>query len=170
VQAAFVSALGVAIASGFSGFKAQPAQAQAAYGSYVGIGGAYGITSEAETGENGGFSGVIAGRYRFLKMPISIRAQAFIFGGSFAFVPTISYDYPLNWNTDIYLGAGISLASGDDPSPVGNQNAFVLQPGIDYIFPNSRLALFGNAVIAFNGFREGGNTAVSLQGGVGYQF
>lgn len=149
---------------------AAPAQAQAAYGSYVGIGPAFGLTSDAETGEGSGFSGVISGRYRFLELPISIRAQALVFSSSFAFVPTVSYDYPLNWNTDIYLGAGISFPSGDGVSLVGDRTAFVLQPGIDYTFSNSRLVLFGNAIIAFNAYREGGNTAVSLQTGVGYQF
>lgn len=172
MQAAIASALGGALAGAAGLVDAKPASAQAAYGSYVGIGAAFGLTEEADTGNGDGFAGVIAGRYRFLRMPISLRATAFVFGGSFAIVPTVSYDYPLSWNTDIYLGAGVSFPTGDDddPSPVGNATSFVLQPGIDYMFPNSRLALFGNAIIAFNGYREGGNTAVSLQGGVGYQF
>ncbi len=170
VQMALASVLGSAIAASLSALEARPAHAQAAYGTYVGIGGAVPITSDGDTGEGGGFSGVIAGRYRFLRMPISIRAQAFVFGSNFALVPTISYDYPVTWNMDVYLGAGFSFASGDDPSPVGNQNAFVLQPGLDYMFPNSHLAAFTNAVIAFNGYRDGGNTAVSIQAGMGYQF
>ena len=53
---------------------------------------------------------------------------------------------------------------------MGNQTAFVLQPGIDYMFPNSRVVLFGNAIIAFGAYRDGGNTALALQTGVGYQF
>ncbi|MBE7380767.1 MAG: hypothetical protein F6J95_005090 [Leptolyngbya sp. SIO1E4] len=170
MQLAFASALGGAIAGGAVLMTAEPANAQAAYGSYVGVGAAIGLSSDADTGDGANFAGVISGRYRFLRIPVSIRAQAFIFGDGFALVPTVSYDYPLNWNTDIYLGAGLSFSSGDDPSPVGDRTAFVLQPGVDYIFPNSRLTLFGNAVIAFNGYRDGGNTAVSLQGGVGYQF
>jgi opacity protein-like surface antigen len=172
MQAAIASTLGGTLAGASLMADARPANAQAAYGSYVGIGAAFGITEEADTGRGDGFSGVITGRYRFLRMPVSLRATAFVFGGSFAIVPTVSYDYPLNWNTDIYLGAGVSFPTGsdDDVSPVGNQTAFVLQPGIDYMFPNSRLGLFGNAIIAFGGYREGGNTAVSLQGGVGYQF
>ncbi|NER81548.1 MAG: porin family protein [Leptolyngbya sp. SIO1D8] len=170
MQLAFASALGGAIAGVSVLMSAKPANAQAAYGSYVGVGAAFGLTSDADTGDGSDLSAVIAGRYRFLRVPISIRAQAFIFGDGFAFVPTVSYDYPLNWNTDIYLGAGLSFASGDNPSPVGDRTAFVLQPGVDYMFPSSRLTLFGNAIIAFNGYRDGGNTAVSLQGGVGYQF
>lgn len=170
-QAAIASALGGAIAGGVGLADMKPANAQAAYGSYVGIGAAFGITEEAETGRGGGFDMVLTGRYRFLRMPVSLRATAFLFD-NFTIVPTVSYDYPLNWNTDIYLGAGVSFPFGgdEDVSPVGNQTAFVLQPGIDYMFPNSRLGLFGSAIIAFGGYREGGNTAVSVQGGVGYQF
>lgn len=169
IQSALVATLGGAIAGAAVLASAVPAQAQAAYGSYVGVGGSVGLTSDAD-GDGADFAGVISGRYRFLQIPVSIRAQAFLFGDGFAFVPTVSYDYPLNWNTDIYLGAGVSFPSGDTPSPVGDSTSFVLQPGIDYMFPNSRLALFGNAVIAFNGFRDGDETAISLQGGVGYQF
>jgi opacity protein-like surface antigen len=167
---ALASVASGAIAIGAALTSAAPAQAQAAYGSYIGLGASFGLTDDANTGQGSGFSGVIAGRYRFLEIPVSIRAQALVFGDGFAFVPTVSYDYALNWNTDIYLGAGVSFTGGDEPSPVGNQTAFVLQPGVDYMFPNSNLVLFGNAIIAFGAYRDGGNTALALQTGVGYQF
>lgn len=164
-------ALGGAIAAATLCLGQQPAQAQAAFGSYIGVGGSVGLTSD-NTGAGSSFSGVISGRYRFLETPMSLRAQAFVGGGTFAFVPTVSYDYPLNWNTDIYIGAGVSIAGGSGtPSSVGDQTAFVIQPGIDYALPNSRLVLFGNAIIGFGAFRNGsGSPAVAIQGGVGYQF
>jgi len=170
-QAAIASALGVGLAGVASVMAVKPANAQAAYGSYVGIGAAFGLTEEAETGRGSGLDMVITGRYRFLRMPVSLRATAFLFD-NFTLVPTVSYDYPLTWNTDIYLGAGVSFPIGDDdePSPIGNNTVFVLQPGIDYMFPSSRLSAFGSAIIAFGGYREGGNTAVSIQAGMGYQF
>ena len=150
--------------------NAAPVQAQPAYGSYIGVGAAVGFTDDANNnGTN--FSGVIAGRYRFLELPISIRAQALIFGGQTALVPTVSYDYPLNFQTDIYIGAGVSFPVGSgDPSPVGDRTAFVLQPGIDYALPNSNLVIFGNGIAAFNAYENGGGTAFSVQGGVGFQF
>lgn len=150
--------------------QAAPAQAQAAYGSYIGIGAAVGLTRDS-TSRGDNFSGVIAGRYRILETPVSIRGQAFVFGSSFAFVPTVSYDFPLDWQTEAYLGAGVSFAgNGSSPSPVGDKTAFVLQPGIDYALPNSNLVIFGNAVFAFGAYQNGGGTAVSVQGGVGMQF
>ncbi|MCM0592850.1 MAG: hypothetical protein HEQ19_28620 [Gloeotrichia echinulata CP02] len=141
----------------------QPAQAQVAYGSYVGVGPTVGVTDGSQVG------GVIAFRYKLLESPISFRAQALV-GRSTAIVPTVSYDVPLNWQTDAYLGAGVVFANGDTPSPVGNKISFALQPGIDYMVPNSNTVIFGNAIIAFDGYRDGGGTAVSVQGGLGLRF
>lgn len=141
-----------------------PASAQAAYGSYIGIGPGIGLTSG--DGDGSRVSGVIAARYKFLRAPISLRAQAFIGNGT-AIVPTISYDYPLNWQTDIYLGAGASIPLGGNTA-VGDRTSFAIQPGIDYALPNSNLVVFGNAVIAFDGYRSG--AAATLQGGVGLRF
>ena len=141
-----------------------PVVAQAAYGSYIGIGPSVAITS----GDGGSrVAGVIAGRYKLLRAPISLRAQAFV-GNGVAIVPTISYDYPINWQTDVYLGAGASIPLGGD-TVVGNRTSFAIQPGIDYALPNSNLVVFGNAVIAFDGYRNGG-AAATVQGGVGFRF
>jgi hypothetical protein len=139
----------------------QPAQAQVAYGSYVGVGPTVGFTDGIQVG------GVVAFRYKLLETPLSFRAQALI-GRNIAVVPTVSYDVPLNWQTDAYLGAGLVLAGGD--SPVGDKLSFALQPGVDYVVPNSNTVLFGNAIIAFDAFRDGGGTAISVQGGVGLRF
>ncbi|NJL47183.1 MAG: hypothetical protein HC929_06365 [Leptolyngbyaceae cyanobacterium SM2_5_2] len=170
-HAAIASLLAVTATAAGAMLNPEAAQAQVAYGSYVGVGGGLGLSNEAETGQGSGVQGVIAGRYRFLTAPVSVRGQAFVFGGDFAFVPTVSYDFPLSWNADAYVGAGVSFPSGsDDPTIVGNKTAFVLQPGIDYMFPNSNLVAFGNAIFAFNAYRNGGNMAISVQGGVGIQF
>ncbi|MCW6038239.1 hypothetical protein K4A83_18455 [Spirulina subsalsa FACHB-351] len=148
----------------------QPVLAQAAYGSYVGIGGGFGVMND-QGGNGQDWSGVVAFRYKFLEVPVSLRAQGFV-GRSVAVVPTVSYDIPLNWQTDLYIGAGAAFGSGSNgvPSPVGDKTSFALQPGIDYAVPNSKLVIFGNAVIAFDAYRNGGGTAVSVQGGVGYRF
>ncbi|WP_315861634.1 hypothetical protein [[Limnothrix rosea] IAM M-220] len=144
------------------------AQAQAAYGSYIGVGGSIGITSD-DNGDGQQIGAVISARYKFLEAPISIRTQAFI-GDSTAVVPTISYDIPLSWQTDAYVGAGVSFANGETPSPVGDQTSFVLQPGIDYAIPNGNTVVYGNAVVAFDAYEEGGGTALAIQGGLGLRF
>lgn len=154
--------------------QASPAMAQAAYGSYVGVGGSLGLTDGNDAaGESQDEAAVIAARYHFLRLPMSVRAQALVFTDTNALVPTVSYDFPLNWNTDLYLGAGLVIqdaGENDSPSPVGNQTAFAIQPGVDYMLPNSRLVVFGNAIIAFDAYREGSGAAAALQGGVGVQF
>ncbi|MBE9038078.1 hypothetical protein [aff. Roholtiella sp. LEGE 12411] len=145
------------------GISTQAAQAQVAYGSYVGIGPTVGITDGIQLG------GVLAVRYKLLEAPISFRAQALI-GQNTAIVPTVSYDLPLNWQTDAYLGAGLVLAGGGNSSPVGDKISFALQPGVDYVVPNSNTVIFGNAIIAFDAYRDSGGAAVSVQGGVGLRF
>ncbi len=144
-------------------YPAKPAQAQVAYGSYIGVGGTVGVSDGTQVG------GVLAVRYKLLETPISFRTQALI-GENTAVVPMVSYDVPLNWQTDAYLGAGLVLAGGDTSSPVGNKVSFALQPGVDYMVPNSNTVIFGNAIIAFDAYRDRNDTAVSVQGGVGLRF
>lgn len=165
-QVAFSSA---AISIGLLCSMSAPVQAQAAYGSYIGIGGSFGVT-DGPGGSGTSGAGVIAFRYKFLELPISIRAQALI-GQATAFVPTVSYDVPINWQTDAYVGVGAAIQNSDQSnSPVGNQTAFVLQPGIDYSFPYSNVVMFGNAIIAFDAYKNSSDTAASIQGGVGVRF
>ncbi|WP_017716507.1 hypothetical protein [Kamptonema formosum] len=162
----FLPAVGlVALGTACLASAAPPACAQAAYGSYVGVGGGFGVISRDGERQS---SALIAIRYKVLEVPISLRAQAFLMGEGVALVPTVSYDIPLNWQTDTYVGAGVSFAGGE--TPVGNKTGFAIQPGIDYSLPNSRLVVFGNAIIAFDAYREQGGTAFSLQGGVGLRF
>ena len=163
----WLSGLGFAAMLVGLSLTSEPVSAQAAYGSYVGVGPTFGITGD-DDGDGQQLGGVIAARYKILELPISLRAQAFL-GEGFAFVPTVSYDFPINWQTDAYVGAGVSIA-GAGTSPVGDQISFALQPGIDYMIPNSSTALFGNAVIAFDAYRDGGGVALAVQGGVGLRF
>jgi hypothetical protein len=144
------------------------AQAQAAYGSYIGVGGSIGITSD-DNGDGQQVGAVISARYKFLEAPISLRTQAFIGAGT-AVVPTISYDIPVTWQADAYVGAGVSFASGTSPSPVGDKTSFVIQPGLDYAIPNGNTVIFTNAVVAFDAYEAGGGTALAVQGGMGLRF
>jgi hypothetical protein len=173
LDAGAIALSGSALALGVTFATPSAASAQAAYGSYVGVGGSFGLTRGDGGNESRDTSAVIAARYRFLRVPISVRAQALVFTDTNAFVPTVSYDIPITWQADAYLGAGVAFQDGgsnDDASPIGNQTSFVLQPGIDYSLPNSRLVVFGNAIIAFDAYREGGGPAAALQGGVGVRF
>lgn len=160
-------ALGSVVVAGAIAITGSPAKAQAAYGSYIGIGGSFGLTeSNMQDSEN---SVLLAARYKFLRLPVSLRAQGLIGGDGSAFVPTLSYDIPITWDADVYLGAGGSFVTGDN-TPVGDRSSFAIQPGLDYSIPNSELVVFGNAIIAFDAYRDEDKTAVSLQGGIGIRF
>lgn len=163
---------GVAIAVGLVFAQPSSVNAQAAYGSYIGIGPSFGLTEgEESTNEDSKeISGVLAVRYKFLEAPISLRTQVLVGDGT-AVVPTISYDIPISYRADAYVGVGASIVTNSrDNTPVGNKTSFAIQPGVDYALPNSRFVVFGNAIIAVDAYKEGGNTAVSLQGGLGLRF
>lgn len=168
------SAWGVALGSlavgvGITLLNPTAVSAQAAYGSYIGVGGSVGLT---DGGMDGGDSagGVIAVRYKFLEAPVSLRGQVLI-GEATAFVPTVSYDIPLSWQTDFYLGAGAAIQDSDTSySPIGNQTSFVLQPGFDFTLEDSNLVIFTNALIAFDAYKNSNDTAASIQAGVGVNF
>ncbi|WP_432808160.1 hypothetical protein [Pantanalinema sp. GBBB05] len=145
------------------------ANAQAAYGSYIGLGGSFGLTPGKN--DHNQFAGDLAVRYKFLKAPVSLRTQVLV-GESTAVVPTVSYDIPINWQADAYVGIGASIVTNHNKNtPVGNRTTFVVQPGVDYALPNSNWVVFGNAIIAFDAYDDVDNrTAVSLQGGLGLRF
>lgn len=164
----FKALLATTVVAAALGLTTDSASAQAAYGSYIGVGVGYSPTEDGND-EGNQMGGVVSVRYKFLEAPISLRVQGLIGAGT-AVVPTVSYDFPLNWQTDAYVGAGLSFASGDSPSPVGDQTSFAIQPGVDFMIPNSNTVLFGNAIVAFDAYRQGSGTAFSLQGGVGLQF
>ena len=163
--------LSSAALASLTAIAAPSVQAQPAYGSYVGAGASFGFTSgNTSMGESSRTSALVAARYKFLEFPISVRTQILI-GNSTAVVPTVSFDVPLNFDTDIYIGAGVALANTVDTTPVGNKNSLVIQPGIDYTLPNSNLVLFGNVIFAFDAYRNSpGTSATSLQTGLGLRF
>lgn len=145
-------------------------RAQPAYGSYIGGGLSFGVSEgNVNSGEGRNTSALAALRYKFLEIPISLRTQV-LFGSSTAIVPTVSYDYPVNFDTDVYLAAGVAFTNSSTNTPVGNKTAFVLQPGVDYTIPNSSLVIFGNVIFAIDGYRNGSGTATALQTGVGLRF
>lgn len=160
----------IALTSLWSLSLTDKAIAQPAYGSYLGVGVSFGL-SDGNTfaGEGRTTSLLLSGRYKFLEVPVSLRTQVLI-GNSTAIVPTISYDLPINFDTDLYIGVGAALANTNTVTPVGNKNSFVIQPGIDYTMPNSNLVIFGNAIFAFDAYRGTNGTATSLQTGVGFKF
>ncbi|OLP20008.1 hypothetical protein BST81_02745 [Leptolyngbya sp. 'hensonii'] len=161
--------VGVFLSIGSTATVQLSASAQPAYGSYIGVGPSFGVTQGGAIHEGRQIAAVVAARYKFLELPLSARVQGMFFSGTTAIIPTVSYDIPLNWQTDVYIGAGYSFSDGGSPSPVGNRSTFVIQPGIDIVLPGSDFVIFGNAIYAIDAYKSGGG-AVALQGGVGIRF
>ncbi|MEM8604284.1 MAG: hypothetical protein AAGF24_10665 [Cyanobacteria bacterium P01_H01_bin.121] len=166
----WLSRVGVLAIGASALLAAKPAEAQPAYGSYIGVG--IGVGQRNNDGDALDLAGLAAFRYKFLELPVSLRSQLLVDDGSIAFVPTVSYDIPLSWQLEPYIGVGASFAQ--EGSIVGDKTSFVIQPGIDYAIPNSRVVIFGNAMIAIDAYNDSGprdgDTAVSVQTGVGYRF
>jgi hypothetical protein len=161
---------GMALAAGLFISTQSPVQAQAAYGSYIGAGVSFGVTNGGGgPNETANASGHFAVRYKFLRAPVSLRTQVLVGGNGVAVVPTISYDIPINWQGDAYIGAGASIVRGDK-TPIGNKGSFVIQPGVDYSLPNTSMMLYTNAIVAFDGYKSNNGTAVSIQAGAGLRF
>jgi hypothetical protein len=158
--------LGVAIATSvLTSFSAiAVAEEVTQPGSYVGAGVSLQsfATNPSVVGAN------LAGRYKFDGVPISARSSVLFGNGGTSVVPTVSYDLPVGDRANVYLGAGASFKVGGDASMTGDQTAFALQPGVE-VSLNKSVLLYGNAVIPFNGQRNG-SAGTSLQAGVGVQF
>jgi opacity protein-like surface antigen len=167
-----INQLGIVLGlAGMTIMSTPTASAQPAYGSYLGVGASFGLNNgNTSAGETARTHILLTGRYKFLEVPLSLRTQVMI-GSSTAVVPTVSYDIPMNFDTDIYIGAGVALANTADTTPVGNKNSFVLQPGIDFAIPKTNFVLFGNVTFAFDAYRHApGVTATAVQTGVGFRF
>ena len=103
------SIAGIALGSLALAFAAQsPAKAQAAYGSYIGIGPAFG---------DGEIAVAINGRYNILELPISIRGAAFLGDGT-SFVLQPGVDYTLDRSNLVIYGNAIVPIGGDTSTAV----------------------------------------------------
>jgi hypothetical protein len=137
----------------------------------VGIGASFGLTDgNINAGEESTIGGLIAARYKFLEIPVSLRGQVLI-GESTAVVPTVSYDIPINFNADVYVGAGVALANTRAKSRQwAIKIALWFNLGSTTPVPNSNLVIFGNAIFAFDAYRNTDKTAAAVQTGLGFRF
>ncbi len=154
-------------------FSARPASAQVLperglSGSYLGGGASVGVGDPNDN--NALFGGNIQGRLDSARLPVSLRGAALINGDNAALMPLITYDIGVAPNTNLYVGGGYSFTVNDDePSPLGNQDAPVITAGIETAVQRN-LALYGDAKIGIDAYRDSNNTAASFQVGAAYRF
>jgi hypothetical protein len=163
------SAAALAIAP-FMGMGAASAKPVGFNGSYVGAGVGAGVTSGGQGNDGATVGGNIQGRFAVPNAPVSVRGSVLFNGNSSAVIPSLSYDIPLNSNTNVYAGAGYSFAQKNgNTSQLGNQDAAVLQLGVESQVSRG-IVLYSDVKYGINAYQGSNRGAVSLQGGVGFNF
>ncbi|MBF2046216.1 MAG: outer membrane beta-barrel protein [Elainella sp. C42_A2020_010] len=150
----------------------QPASAQAVIprgmdGSYLGGGVSVGVSNPDD--DDAILGGNVQGRLDLPTVPISVRGAALFNGDNAALMPLVTYDLGVAPNTNLYVGGGYSFTVNDDASPLGNQNAPVITAGVETAIQRN-LALYGDAKVGIDAFKDSNDTAVSVQVGAAYRF
>jgi opacity protein-like surface antigen len=138
-------------------------------GNYVGAGMSLGAFDDGQDANAPIVGGNIQTRYAIPQAPVSLRGSAIFNDQSVALVPMVSVDVPVTNRANVYLGAGYSFVPTDNVSPLGNQNSFVISPGVEASI-NEKFMVYSDAKIGIDGFDRGNATAMSFQVGAGYRF
>jgi hypothetical protein len=148
--------------------SAQPIPERGMSGSYLGGGVSVGVGNPDDN--DAVFGGNIQGRLDSPRLPVSLRGAALINGDNAALIPLVTYDIGVAPNTNLYVGGGYSFTVNNDrPSPLGDQSAPVITAGIETAVQRN-LALYGDAKIGIDAYRDSNNTAASFQVGAAYRF
>ncbi|MBD2328221.1 MAG: hypothetical protein B0A82_21420 [Alkalinema sp. CACIAM 70d] len=163
---ASVSALLVGSTVAASSASAQPVPFN---GSYVGAGVSGSVTGGGAGNDGPNFGGNVQGRFAVPNAPVSVRGTVLFNGNNSAIVPTLTYDYAVAKNTNVYAGAGYSFVQKDGTnSPLGNRDTAVLNVGVESQVAKG-VVVYSDAKYGIKGY-ESGKPSVGLSAGVGLQF
>ena len=140
--------------------------------SYLGGGISAGVTNggSARYDEDSQFGGNVQGRFAIPNTPVSARGALLFGGDTVAIIPSISYDVPVNNNTNVYFGAGYSFVGDEGKStPLGNKDAVVLSTGVESQL-NNNIVVFGDAKLGIDAYKDSSAAAASIQAGAAYRF
>lgn len=138
-------------------------------GSYLGGGVSIGLNSEVGSND-ANFGGNVQGRFDVPQGPVSLRGAALINSNSVNLVPTVTVDFGVAPNTNLYLGGGYSFATNEgETSALGNQNSAVLTAGVETAVRRN-VALYSDVKVALDGVADSDKTPVSVQLGAAYRF
>lgn len=147
-----------------------PPEVKGTNASYVGAGLSVGITNSGQGEEGAKVGGTIQGRYAFPNLPFSFRGAIQFNDVASTIMPIISYDLPMNKNTNLYLGAGYGFH--DTPgksSTFGNTDAPLLTVGLESNL-SDKIIIFGDTKLGIEPYQNTGVSSVSVQLGAGYRF
>lgn len=146
------------------------AQPQGMDGSYIGVGGAAGITNGGKTGDAANLGVNIQGRLDFKNAPVSLRGAVLFNNETYAAMPIVSYDIPVAKDANAYLGVGYSFVGNEGKaSPLGNKDSLVLTAGVE-AGVSKNVVVYGDAKWGIDAYKNSSADAVSLQLGIGYRF
>lgn len=149
--------------------KQQPTGTNA---SYLGVGISAGVTNGGSPryNDDAQFGGNVQGRFAIPNTPISARGALLFGGDTVAVMPMLSYDVPVNNNTNVYLGAGYSFVGDKGKStPLGNKDAVVLTTGIESQV-KKKVVVYGDVKLGIDAYEDSSASAASIQAGVAYRF
>lgn len=159
----------VVVAAGLS--LSSPASAETGMRDrYIGAGVTQGLSIGDNAPDDGKFNGNISGRVPIANLPISARASVLFGNETSTIVPTITYDYGIAKNTNVYLGAGASLVQKEGTNTaLGNKNAAVITAGVETKVANNWV-VYGDAKFGIDSYQNNSASAVAISGGVGLTF
>lgn len=138
--------------------------------SYIGAGLSGSVTRGDSHNEDSTFGGNVQGRFAVPNAPVSARGSVLFNGNNAAIVPTLTYDFPLTERTNLYAGAGYSfVVDHDRTSQLGNRNTPVLTAGVESRVAD-RVVVYSDVKYGIRAYESNDAGAVSLQGGVGFEF
>ncbi|NJM45586.1 MAG: porin family protein [Alkalinema sp. RU_4_3] len=139
-------------------------------GSYIGAGATGSVNSVGVPGGAATFGGAIQGRVAISNTPISVRASALFTDKNSAIIPTVTYDYGIGKNTNLYGGVGYSFVQNKGvATPLGNKNSTVLTAGIESQVAKG-VVVYGDTKVGLKAYQGSNAAAVNVGGGVGLKF
>ncbi|PSB04450.1 hypothetical protein [Merismopedia glauca] len=136
---------------------------------YIGGGVTQGITLGEDGGQDGKFNGNISGRLPIANLPVSARASVLFNDKNSAIVPTITYDFGVAKNTNVYLGGGASfLQDKGVNTALGDRNAAVVTAGVESKIAKNWV-VYGDAKLGINSYQSN-SSALAVSGGIGLTF
>jgi hypothetical protein len=139
-------------------------------GSYVGAGATGSVTSVAVPAGAATFGGAIQGRFAVPNAPVSVRTAVLFTDKNSAVIPTVTYDYGIGKNTNLYGGVGYSFVQKTgQATPLGNKSSAVLTAGIESQVAKG-VVVYGDTKVGIKAYQGSNAAAVNVGGGLGLKF
>ncbi|NJN87566.1 MAG: porin family protein [Leptolyngbyaceae cyanobacterium SL_7_1] len=112
----------------------------------------------------------LQGRLDVPNAPISVRATAIVGDDVRAVLPTLSYDFPVGNNANLYAGAGyVFITTPGTATPLGDRNGVVLTAGAETAIGED-VVIYGDVRFRPDAQRQSETSQTRVQVGIGRRF